>query len=127
MAKGSGFIIGRERFTKISAVEDIKLKKSVTAAIINAPPDLNNRPMLKKHIEEQEKKMPTQKEIWERWTPPDTLEECVQLMFQIFETVETSDAGREFNPTHISSCRVWDTHRLGKLLPKMKELSTYGY
>jgi len=30
-------------------------RKPVTAAIINAPPDLNNRPMLKKYIEEQEK------------------------------------------------------------------------
>lgn len=65
----------------------------------------------------------TQKEIWDAWKAPDTFDECVNLMFEIFDTVETSDSGRDFKPTYISSVRVWDAHRLGKLLPKMKELS----
>jgi len=77
--------------------------------------------------------MPTQKEIWEAWTAPDTLEECVKLFFEILDTKEYSDmSDREFHPTRfnaeeraIISCRVWDTHRLGKLLPRMKELAQH--
>lgn len=67
--------------------------------------------------------MTTQKERWEQWAPPETLEDCVKVLFSILDVEETSDAGRDFHPTHISSCRVWDTHRLNKLLPKMKELA----
>lgn len=66
--------------------------------------------------------MATQKEIWEQWTPPETLVECINLLFEILDTVEESDEGRRFKPTYITSCRVWDTHRLGKILPKLKEL-----
>lgn len=73
----------------------------------------------------------TQKEIWDAWKAPDTLEECVKLFFEILDTRESNERGdHEFNPTRfnfeekvIDSCRVWDTHRLAKLLPKMKELS----
>lgn len=64
----------------------------------------------------------TQKERWEQWKAPETLEDCVRLYFEIMDTVEASDAGRDFRPNYISSCRVWDTHRLGRILPKMKEL-----
>lgn len=67
--------------------------------------------------------MTTQKERWEQWTAPDTLEGCVKAYFEIMDIVETSDSGREFRPNHIDSCRVWDTHRLGRILPKMKELA----
>lgn len=63
----------------------------------------------------------TQKAFWERWAPPDDIKECIKLLFEILEAMETSDGGRDFHPTHISSCRVWDTHRLNKLLPKLKE------
>lgn len=73
----------------------------------------------------------TMKERWEKWTPPDTLEDCVKLFFEILDTKEYSEmADKDFHPTKfnaeervINSCRVWDTHRLGKLLPKMKELA----
>lgn len=75
--------------------------------------------------------MTTMKEIWEQWTPPETLEACVKLFFQIIDSKEYSEhSGREFHPTKFdaedktfNSCRVWDTHRLNKLLPKMKELA----
>lgn len=75
--------------------------------------------------------MPTQKEVWDAWTPPHNLQDCVKLFFEILDAKESNDAGTvEFHPTRfnakdkvIDSCRVWDTHRLGKLLPKMKELS----
>lgn len=67
--------------------------------------------------------MPTQKEIWEAWTAPETLEDCVKLLFEILDAKEISDEGRKFRPTYITSCRVWDSHRLGKLLPKMKALA----
>lgn len=66
--------------------------------------------------------MPTQKEIWDAWKAPETLEECVALLFEIIDSKEISDEGREFRPTYITSCRVWDSHRLGKLLPKMREI-----
>ena len=75
--------------------------------------------------------MATQREIWEQWTPPNTLEECVKLFFEILDAKEYSEtSGRMFKPNRfdaeekvINSCRVWDTHRLNKILPKMKELS----
>lgn len=68
----------------------------------------------------------TQAERWEQWTAPETLEECVALFFELIDTVETSDSGRDFKPNRmeISSCRVWDTHRLNRIIQKMKALST---
>lgn len=73
----------------------------------------------------------TLKERWERWTPPETLPECVRLFFEILDSKEYSEhSGQMFHPTKfnaeekvIDSIRVWDCHRLGKLLPKMKELA----
>lgn len=67
----------------------------------------------------------TQKEIWEEWTPPSDLVEGVKLLFEILDSRESSDSNpdRDFHPTYITSCRVWDTHRLHKLLPKLRELS----
>lgn len=75
--------------------------------------------------------MPTQREIWDAWAPPDDLKDCVKLFFEILDTKEYSEmADKEFHPTKfnlkdkkIDTIRVWDAHRLGKLLPKMKELS----
>lgn len=76
----------------------------------------------------------TQKEYWERWAPPDDLKECIKLLFEILDAKESSDmGGPDFHPTHISSCRVWDTHRLNKLLPYLRDLvhdpykHYYGY
>jgi hypothetical protein len=69
--------------------------------------------------------MTTQKERWEQWTAPNTLEDCVRMFFELIDKVEVSDSGREFKPNRmeINSCRVWDTHCLNKIIPKMKELS----
>lgn len=67
----------------------------------------------------------TQKERWENWQAPETLEECVKLFFELVNKTETSDNDVEFKPNRmvINSCRVWDTHRLNKIIPKMKELA----
>lgn len=66
--------------------------------------------------------MATQKEIWEAWTPPETLEGNVKLLLEILQSKEVSDNDREFHPTTITSVRIWDTHRLNKMFKKMKEL-----
>lgn len=73
--------------------------------------------------------MPTQKEIWDAYKAPDTLKECVQLFFELMDKKEYSSNDVEFHPNKfdlegrcISSCRVWDTHRLGRVLGRMKEL-----
>lgn len=74
--------------------------------------------------------MPTQKERWEAWSAPETLEENVRLFFEILDIKEYSEmSDTEFHPNRfnaeervINSCRVWDTHRLGKIMTKMKEL-----
>lgn len=65
----------------------------------------------------------TQRELWEAWTAPETLEDCVKLLFEILDSKEVSAEDRQFRPTYISTVRVWDAHRLNKLLPRMKELS----
>lgn len=68
--------------------------------------------------------MKTQAQIWEEWTAPETLQECVRLFIEILEIEEYNDDGdRKFRPNVISSCRVWDTHRMNRVLKKMKELS----
>lgn len=66
--------------------------------------------------------MPTQKEIWEQYTPPDNIPDAMRLFFEIIDGFEVSDNDVAFRPTHISSCRVWDTHRLNRLLPKIREM-----
>jgi hypothetical protein len=71
--------------------------------------------------------MPTQREIWEQWKAPETLEDNVKFMFEMLDKVETSDSGRDFHPNTFSSCRVWDTHRLNKVFKKMKELANYPH
>jgi len=73
----------------------------------------------------------TQKQIWDEWQAPETLKECVKMFFEILDAKEYSEtSGRMFHPNKfnaeervINSCRVWDTHRLGKIMTKMKELS----
>lgn len=67
----------------------------------------------------------TQREVWEAWKAPDSLEDCVKMFFELVDKVETSSNGVEFKPNRmvINSCRVWDTHKLGKIIPRMKELS----
>lgn len=66
----------------------------------------------------------TQKQVWDEWTAPDDLKECVKLFWELVDKVEVSPNDVEFKPNkmEIRSCRVWDTHRLGKIISKMKDL-----
>lgn len=73
--------------------------------------------------------MPTQKEIWDAWKAPETLEECIRLFFELLDKKEYSSNDVEFSPNKfdvegrcIHSCRVWDTHCLNRTMTKMKEL-----
>ena len=74
--------------------------------------------------------MATQREIWDAWKAPESLQECVKLFFELMDKTEYSSNDIEFHPNKfdaegrcISSCRVWDTHRLKRTMAKMKELS----
>lgn len=67
--------------------------------------------------------MTTQAERWEAWKAPETLERCVRLFFEILDIEEVSDNGRRFHPNVFSSCRVWDTHRMNRILTRMKDLT----
>lgn len=67
--------------------------------------------------------MTTQAERWESWQAPKDLADCVRMFFEILNHTEESDSGRQFQPNYISSCRVWDTHRLNRLITQMKELT----
>ena len=42
--------------------------------------------------------------------------------FEILDTKEESDSGREFSPVKISCCRTFLGEELNKILPRMKEL-----
>lgn len=45
-----------------------------------------------------------------------TVEELVKDMFGVLDKVESSEEGRLFHPTYISSCRTMDGHRLNQTL-----------
>jgi len=51
------------------------------------------------------------------------LAELCRELIGMLETVESTDEGREFHPTTISSCRVLTCERLGKIIPEIKRLS----
>lgn len=76
----------------------------------------------------------TQREIWDAWKAPETLEENVRMFFEFLDKTEYSEmSDKEFHPNRwnledrtISSCRVWDTHRLNRVMKKMKELCNDG-
>jgi len=51
------------------------------------------------------------------------LSRLVLELFEILDSVEETDSGREFHPTTINSCRVMHTERLGRILPEMKRLA----
>lgn len=51
------------------------------------------------------------------------LKTLVKRLFQILDTKEESDSGREFSPVFISCCRAHLNEELNKILPRMKELS----
>jgi len=47
---------------------------------------------------------------------------CVELIGLITKK-EVSDSGKEFFPTQISSCRCFDTERIGEIIRRVKEIS----
>ena len=51
------------------------------------------------------------------------IDELVREMLQIYNRVEVSDDGREFNPTTVSSCRVMDSERLREIFLRMDRLT----
>ena len=51
------------------------------------------------------------------------LAELCRELFDMLDSYEVSDSGREFRPTTIQSCRVMDCAKLAKILPEMKKLS----
>lgn len=74
----------------------------------------------------------TQREIWDEWQAPNNLEECTRMFFELLDKKEYSSNDVEFQPNRfnieervIGSCRVWDTHRLRRIMTKMKELANY--
>lgn len=74
------------------------------------------------------KKSKTQAQRWEeslkRFSEEnDTLEKCVQSFLEILDYTEESDSGRNFHPTTIGSCRVWEGAKLKMLFKKFRELS----
>ena len=51
------------------------------------------------------------------------LAELCRELFNMLDTYECSDSGREFHPTSIHSCRAMHCSRLDEILPEMKKLS----
>ena len=49
------------------------------------------------------------------------IKQTLKEFFDILDTVEETDEGREFRPVYISSCRVMATQKLGELIKQMKE------
>ena len=68
----------------------------------------------------------TMQERWDavadRWKTEPDIKKCVHRFFEILDTKETTDEGREFKPVFISSCRVFSTFELDHILKRMKEL-----
>ena len=55
----------------------------------------------------------------------DELKTLVKSFFDDYlDYTEVSDMGNEFRPIYISSCRVLMTQELGKILQRMRELSS---
>lgn len=63
------------------------------------------------------------KDHWDAYEAPDTLEQCVKALLDILDSTEENAEGHPFHPTYIATIRTWDSHRLSKILPKMKELA----
>ena len=75
---------------------------------------------------DSETPIPTWKQAdlkYEKELSEKDLKSCVREFFKYLDAVETSDSGKEFHPTYISSCRTMTMIRLGQLLPRMKELA----
>lgn len=70
-----------------------------------------------------------QKRFAKRWkniltmTKDQELKTLTKRFFQILDSKEEGDSGREFPPVFISCCRVLLGEELNKILPRMKELA----
>jgi hypothetical protein len=53
---------------------------------------------------------------------PEELRRLVKALFAVLDTEDMSDAGVPFHPVYISSCRVEQTAKLNRILPRMREL-----
>jgi len=60
-------------------------------------------------------------------TKEETLEELVSDFFDILDIEEETDNGKRFKPNYISSCRVFDAHKLENILGKMKQRINKNY
>lgn len=72
--------------------------------------------------------MMTQAERWdqiaEEYKSKTDLKELVRDFFAILDIREDSEStGKMFAPNYISSCRVFDSHKLNAIIPRMKELA----
>jgi hypothetical protein len=56
-------------------------------------------------------------------TQNQELKTLAKRFFEILDTKEESDSGKEFSPVKISCCRTFLGEELNKILPRMKELS----
>lgn len=68
------------------------------------------------------------KEQWdaiaEEYKNKTDLKELVRDFFAILDIREDSEmSGKTFAPNYISSCRVFDSHKLNAIIPRMKELA----
>ena len=54
------------------------------------------------------------------------LHNLLKEFFQILDTVEESESGREFHPVYISSCRVMTTKRLSEIFSEIKKIINYN-
>lgn len=50
----------------------------------------------------------------------DAQREAAATIFSILDTIETSDSGRDFHPTTISTCRVMDAQKLREALGTLR-------
>ena len=56
----------------------------------------------------------------------NNLNELLTEFFQILDTVEESDSGKEFHPVFINSCRVLTTKRLNEIFSEIKKIINYN-
>lgn len=61
--------------------------------------------------------------IKDKKSPSLELKLLVKRFFEILDTKEESDSGREFSPVFVSCCRALLGEELNKILSRMKELS----
>ena len=55
----------------------------------------------------------------------DEIKSIIKEFFEILETREESDSGKEFNPMYISSCQIMKTKRINEIFEKLKDWIGY--